>query len=191
MQQKDTSEIILKAAMMLFSQKGFNDVGTKEIAKKAHLSEMTVFRKFHNKRNLFEKALERYFYTPKFKSLFAYDLSWNLEKDLVKISFVFHETLSRNKRLILATFKNMGLIIKREHSPLDKFPNELKTFLMNYFLKMKKRKKLKGDPEILAINFLSFNFGIFIIFSILKTFNTKKTIKMFITQYVKNLTEGG
>lgn len=47
---------ILNASIVLFSQQGYNAGTTKEIAREAGVSEMTLFRHFVNKYNLFEKG---------------------------------------------------------------------------------------------------------------------------------------
>lgn len=64
---KDKTEQILDAAMRVFINKGFLQATTQEIAKEANVAEMTLFRKFSTKQNLFEavvtKALEDKFQT--------------------------------------------------------------------------------------------------------------------------------
>ncbi|WP_242967942.1 TetR/AcrR family transcriptional regulator [Tepidibacter mesophilus] len=101
MSKKDTTEKILKCAMSLFSKKGYNVVTTKEIAKEAGVSEMTVFRHFESKKNLFEKAFNEYVFLPNFKFIFEKNLEWDLEKDLLKISHIYQDVLSKNKKIIL------------------------------------------------------------------------------------------
>lgn len=189
MNRISTSEKILEAAMCLFSEKGYKAVTTKEIANEAGVSEMTVFRHFENKQNLFEKTFYKYVFSPKLKTLFENKLEWDLEKDLMKISEVYHNTLVKNERNILMQLKNNELTIDLE-SPLSKFPNELKKLLVEYFTKMNEEGVTEKNPEILAINFLSGNFGIFTSLIILEKFNTDINISTCATEFVKIFVKG-
>lgn len=50
--KKDTCQLILDAALMLFSEKGFSATTTREIARKAGFAEGTVFRYFPTKKDI-------------------------------------------------------------------------------------------------------------------------------------------
>lgn len=189
MENLNTSEKILEAAMRLFSEKGYKAVTTKKIAKEAGVCEMTIFRHFDNKRNLFENAFDKYIFTPKLKTLFNDKLEWNLEKDLMEISTVYQDMLCKNERIILMQLKNNELIFELD-SPLNKFPNEFKKLMAAYFSKMKEKGVVDKDPDVLAINFLSSNFGIFTSFTILEKFNTNIDIDSCITEFVKTFAKG-
>lgn len=54
---KDTHELILKAGVKVFSKKGYSEATTKEISLESGLSEMTLFRRFESKHELFIQAL--------------------------------------------------------------------------------------------------------------------------------------
>lgn len=189
MTKESTSKKILKASIILFSQKGYNSVSTKEIADLAGVSEMTVFRHFTNKKNLFERAFEKYMFIPKIKSLFSNELTLDVEKDLITISRSYHSMLLKNERLIFMELKDTDLITTSQ-SPLFKFPAEFKKLLMNYFEETKNRGIIKTDPEITAVNFLSGNFGIFISFSVTKDLYPNVTMEDCILDFVKTFTKG-
>lgn len=53
-----TKQAILEASLEVFSNKGYSEATTQEISKKAEVSEMTLFRKFETKKNLFLEAVE-------------------------------------------------------------------------------------------------------------------------------------
>lgn len=53
-----TKQAILEASLQVFSNKGYSVATTQEISKKAGVSEMTLFRKFETKKNLFLEAVE-------------------------------------------------------------------------------------------------------------------------------------
>ena len=56
---KDTRELILNASIEVFSEKGFTLTTTLEISKKAGVSEMTLYRHFQTKNNLFLSAIKQ------------------------------------------------------------------------------------------------------------------------------------
>lgn len=53
----DTKEKILKAALKVFAAEGYVGAKTRVIAKESGFSEMTLFRKFRSKKNLFDMVL--------------------------------------------------------------------------------------------------------------------------------------
>jgi AcrR family transcriptional regulator len=53
----DTATKIIHAGLDVFSRQGYNGASTKDIAQAAGVSEMTLFRKFQTKQNLFETIL--------------------------------------------------------------------------------------------------------------------------------------
>ncbi|MGZ7134922.1 MAG: TetR/AcrR family transcriptional regulator [Methanobacterium sp.] len=54
---EETKEIILSAALKVFSEEGYVGAKTRLIAEEAGFSEMTLFRKFKSKENLFDTVL--------------------------------------------------------------------------------------------------------------------------------------
>ncbi|MGM9608559.1 MAG: TetR/AcrR family transcriptional regulator [Oscillospiraceae bacterium] len=54
-----TEERIINSAVSLFSRKGYKNTSIKEIARKADVNSLTVFRYFHDKDTLFFQAVEQ------------------------------------------------------------------------------------------------------------------------------------
>ena len=54
---EDARSRIIEAALDLFSDKGFHATTTRNIAKKAGVNEVTLFRHFNNKTTLFQEVL--------------------------------------------------------------------------------------------------------------------------------------
>jgi AcrR family transcriptional regulator len=54
---QETKEIIMDAALKIFAEEGYVGAKTRIIAKEAGFSEMTLFRKFKSKENLFDTIL--------------------------------------------------------------------------------------------------------------------------------------
>jgi len=184
----NTEDKILNASLVLFSQKGFSAVTTKEIAKVAGVSEMTLFRHFESKHNLFERVFEKFVFSPKFLALFE-SLEWDLERDLNKICSSYQDTLHKNQKIILMHFKNEELNPEFD-ATLYKFPNELKNLLSNYFEEMGNRGIIQENPDVLANNFLATNFGLFITFLVMNKFTFETDILSCISSYVKIFAKG-
>ncbi len=55
----ETERKILDAALNLFAEKGYAGATTRSIAEKAEVSELTLFRKFKTKRNLFDTLITK------------------------------------------------------------------------------------------------------------------------------------
>lgn len=183
-----TEDKIINASIVLFSQKGYTAVTTKEIAKKAGVSEMTLFRHFENKHNLFERAFDKFVFTPKFRSLFE-NLEWDLEPDLIKICSSYQDVLYKNQKIILMHLKN------EESNPqfetmLLKFPNEFKKLLCRYFEEMRNRGIIVENPETLAISFLATNFGLFFTSLVMNELTFDTDLQTCILNYVKIFTKG-
>ena len=52
-------ERLLRAASALFSVKGYHGTSTRDLAKRAHVNETTIFRLFKSKKDLYASVLER------------------------------------------------------------------------------------------------------------------------------------
>lgn len=183
-----TEDKLLNASLLLFSQKGYTAVTTKEIAKEAGVCEMTLFRHFENKHNLFEKAFDKYVFFPKYRALFE-GLEWDLEKDLIKICTSYQYTLYNNRNIILMYLKNQQLNPDFDITVL-RIPHEFKKLLTYYFEEMRKREIIIENPDTLAISFLTTNFGLFITSLIMNKLTFENDIEECILSYVKVFSKG-
>lgn len=184
----NSEDKILNASIILFSQKGYSTVTTKEIAKEAGVSEMTLFRHFESKHNLFEKAFEKFVFTPRFKVLFE-GLEGDLERDLYKICASYHDILYKNQNIILMYFKNEELNPEFDVT-LFKFPQELKKRLCHYFAMMKDRGVIQENPESLAVSFLATNFGLFFTSLVMNKLTFEIDLDACIANYVRIFAKG-
>lgn len=181
-----TEAKILEASLSLFSQKGYDAVTTKEIAQKAGVSEMTLFRHFVCKRNLFEAMYETYIFNPHFKVLFERHMEGNLEKDIIKICYCYQENMLKNQKIIMTQLRNQDFISISD-TPLSRFPSELKRLLMDYLSKMKKKGCFIADVESWAVNILAYNFGLFMLCLVNKQLISGTGIDNYIADYAKQL----
>lgn len=90
---KDKTDQIIKASISVFVKKGYIAATTKEIAKKANVAEVTLYRKFGTKKNLFEYSVKS-ITDDKFSSI----LSINQETS----TFDFFKQLLNNRLLVIS-----------------------------------------------------------------------------------------
>lgn len=105
MAKKDTHKNILQAAENLFAANGFDGVSTKQIAKEAKVTEMTLFNHFESKENLYNTVVkEKYLkinINGKLDSL-SYE---NLENDLKIIATIILNNYFKNKSILSMRIK--------------------------------------------------------------------------------------
>ncbi|MCS7200128.1 MAG: TetR/AcrR family transcriptional regulator [Caldimicrobium sp.] len=159
---KGTKERILFSALKLFSEKGYLGATTREIAKEAGISEVTLFRHFVTKENLFISLLNKHSFLPILKELIKDYQSKPLKESLVAIATAFIKQLRENKALV-----------KIMHAEFNRYPEPIKKVYKNliedtiselarYFQNFQKRGEIISiDPYILAQAFLGLFYSYF------------------------------
>jgi TetR/AcrR family transcriptional regulator, mexJK operon transcriptional repressor len=80
---------ILASAMEEFSSKGYRGSTTKEIASRAEVNELTLFRHFGSKENLLSEAIDHHFDFAEIAGTIPHEVTGDPEEDLVRtIRFV-------------------------------------------------------------------------------------------------------
>ena len=159
----DTSDRLLYAAINLIAEKGYKAVSTKEIAKEASVSEMTLFRHFGTKQGILEAAIDRFYYSTSMKEIFEKNIVWDLEKDLLMISKAYHTLMKKNQKVILIAFKE-GNSVEGLYNQINKHPRQLKELLIYYFIEMQQQGKIKelDNVESVAMAYLYMLYGEFV-----------------------------
>ncbi|VBB05061.1 tetr bacterial regulatory protein hth signature [Lucifera butyrica] len=189
-QEAGTADKILTAALELMSQKGYRAVTMREIAAAAGVCEMTVFRHFGNKRRVLEAAVLRHSYALPMKKIFAENIVWDLEQDLLLISHVYRDYIKRNISLILLFIKESDSTAELRPLALES-PRQLASYLTDYFRTMQaKGKIIPTNAQAQAVAFLAINFGFY--FSALLTGREiiNLTDETFIETSVRNFCRG-
>lgn len=151
----DTKDKIIKAARELFESNGFTATTTKEIAEKAGVSEVTLFRHFETKRNLFEQTVHSSLHPYKLQEYLENDVQYDLETDLKFMARNMMHTYENNIPLMKMVFKDrmQGTVSKMN---LKQHEKKAKNSLQNYFEQMYKMGRMKADPKM-AITFFMNN----------------------------------
>jgi AcrR family transcriptional regulator len=95
-----TDDRILDAAMELFSDLGYAGTTTRAIAARAGVNEVTLFRNFGSKRNLFVAAIRRETDVSGELEEFPFEISRDLEEDLTTIGLRITEAMTSRAPLI-------------------------------------------------------------------------------------------
>lgn len=158
----ETAERILDSAIELIKEKGYKGATTKDIAKKAGVNEVTIFRHFGNKKGIMEAAVKRASYAPLLQHIITKHMKWELEHDLLLMTESYQEFIINKKDLILIGFKE-GNQFEELDAAISEIPAQLKNDLIDYFSTMKSKGKIIDcNLEAQAMNFIWLNFGYFI-----------------------------
>ncbi len=159
---KDTKEKILDAGLSLFSKKGYIGATTKEIARKAGVAELTLFRHFSSKERLFEEAIKRRSFLPTLKGLLPELRDMAYTDALTEIAYRYLERLSERRELIKIMHSEIHLYPAKLREIQQKFIGEILSTLASYFSGLQGRCELRQfDPEIAARAFLNMFFSYF------------------------------
>lgn len=157
----NTSERIIEAFLELFRTHGYKGTTTRAISELAGVNEVTIFRRFGNKKKVMEKAIEYLSRDIALDQLMHEEKTWDLEHDLLLIADGYQTYIERMKDLILISFREAGMFPELNET-IALIPKQLKESLVSYFNEMSKRGKLiETDMEAQAMNFIWMNFGYF------------------------------
>jgi AcrR family transcriptional regulator len=171
---------IMQVAVDLFFAKGYTSVSTREIAQKASITEMTLFRKFHTKRELFDRILKEYW--PNSVSVFASESArvFDTKEDVkafVQKLFSTHDQRWKIARIIVISPELMDkALFEFIQEALSQFIISIRKSLMQCFenniipenVRRKLNCKVERDFDILAMQFLAQAMGFFLLGEIFK-----------------------
>ena len=126
------SKQILLAAKDVFSEKGFDGASTKEIAQAAGANEVTLFRHFQTKNNLFEEVVANFFIQPTLHYLKENDKT-NLYDSLEQVAELMHRLFVENISMIKIEIANISKL--KNNELFRKFPNILKDYITQLFMR--------------------------------------------------------
>lgn len=159
---KSTRNRILETSLKLFSQKGYLGATTKEIAKEAGIAEITLFRHFPSKEELFETVITEYSFLPALKGILKEIADMEYSEALSLIAKRFLETLSSRKDLIQIMHSEMHRYPDKIHIIHNSIVDDVIKTLASYFEKLKAKGLLtEFDSELGARAFLGMFFSYF------------------------------
>lgn len=155
MSKTERKENIIECAMGVFGEKGYTATTLREIADKAQVTEMTLYRHFGSKENLFQEVIMRF--SP--ASMLSEELDEQLTGDL-KTDLTFLATSYLNITLTRANMIRLGFIEAPNNPELARvvgqIPIRLKSHLADYLHQLYQQKKIpQNNYEVLAEMFYS------------------------------------
>lgn len=160
--KQNTIDKILSVAENLISTKGYSHVTIKSIASAASVSEMTVYRNFGTKQEILDAIINKYPNSISLKYFFENNLKYDLEKDLLEVSRLYHNLMNQHKQVYLISIMERNNIADM-HLILHKHAEELRELLIEYFKTMQfKEKVIDCNSETQALMFMNFNYGKFV-----------------------------
>ncbi|NTW65356.1 MAG: TetR/AcrR family transcriptional regulator [Nitrospirae bacterium] len=158
----NTRERLLGATMKLVSEKGYLGATTREIAREAGVSELTLFRNFGSKEKLFEGLLGQYTFLPRLRELRPRLDGLAYEEALMTIAKRFLLTLKEQKSFIKIMYSEANLYPDKVRKVYTATGDELRATLSGYFLSLQKKGALrKVSPDTSAGMFLGMLFAYF------------------------------
>lgn len=170
MPKRNTKELILKEALRLFSDNGYDGVSVREISGAVGIRESAIYRHFKNKQDIFDTIIKRiegqYAIVAQEFNIPEGDLSevagayinngLNPLKEMTKSMFLFwlkSEEASKFRRMLTIEQFKSTKAGETFHMFFFRLPLDFQTQLFAEMIKQNYFKDL--DPKMLAINFYS------------------------------------
>lgn len=144
----------MDAAKELFSHNGYAAVTTKEIAKSANISEVTLFRHFESKRNLFKAIIKEQMHTYNIVSYIKNEATYDVKQDLMFMANKIVDGYRKNSALIKMMIKDAIMNSDVSRHSKDKENSDFAAIL-EYFKTLKDKGLIKDDPKKLMVFFIS------------------------------------
>ncbi len=156
------NEELLQAALKVVSEKGYLGATTREIARQAGVTELTLFRHFGSKEKLFGGLLETHTFLPKLKELLAELESLSYEEALRLIATRFLLSLKERKSMIKIMHSEINLYPEKIRKVYTTTIEDMRITLAQYFASLRKQGTLRQvSPSIAARMFLGMFFSYF------------------------------
>lgn len=196
---KPTEEKIFKTAIELFSQKGFNGVSIREIARAVGIKESSIYNHYTNKDKILETIFTYYKNQMNKTSVSEEDLDKKIQsvsfeqfwtKGLVNFQKATEDPLLEkiNNIILLEMFRDE----RARDIALEELFNRQQKVVSKIFTKMQKNGIITKDfdPEVLALEYTYPLLGLRLEYNILKNWNLDtKEIQQKMAQHIKFITE--
>ena len=162
MKKNMTENKLLNATLRLISEKGYIGATTREIAREAGVTELTLFRHFGTKEKLFEELLNNYTFLPRLKELIP-ELDDLTPQDALRlIATRFLLSLKERKSMVKIMYSEVTSYPEKIKNLYNKFIDDIRATLATYFKGLRKKGLLRRvSPEMAAQLFLGILFSYF------------------------------
>jgi AcrR family transcriptional regulator len=185
MKNMDTKSRLLEATLLLVSEKGYLGAATREIAGRAGVTEITLFRHFGSKEHLFEEVLRKYSFLPELKSIIADLDALSFEDALMLVGERYLHGLIKRRSLIKIMLSEINLYPEKVRAAYNSLIGEVRLTLAEF---LEARRKAEGGVSSIAAAraFLGMVFSYFLAEGIVKGKNiTKKEARNTLAEIVR------
>ncbi len=162
MSVQETRQQILRAALKLFSERGFMGATTREIADEAGVAEVTLFRHFLSKDYLFEETLKGYSFLPELQEVLAKIQGMDYEEGMNVIALSFFEALKKRRDIIRIIQSEVYRYPEKIHLAYHEMIDGLIKALSGHLRGLQKKGLLRDfDPYNGARAFMGMIFSLF------------------------------
>lgn len=162
MKKNTTKQRLLDATLRLISEKGYLGTTTREIAREAGVTELTLFRHFGTKEKLFEALLRNHTFLPRLRQLLPELEGLSCEDSLRLIATRFLLSLKERKSLVKIMYSEVTIYPEKIKKLYNKFLDDLRSTLASYFRALQKKGLFRSvSPEMAAQLFLGMLFSYF------------------------------
>ena len=188
--EESTEDRILSAALELFYQRGYQGTTTRAIADGAGVNEVTLFRRFGSKRNIFIEAVKRETDVSAELGEAHFSLSDDLEGDLTAVGMRIVGEMTARARLVKI------IMMEAARDPviwqhISSTPFGVIEKITGMFAEAQETGRIRPDldPYVVAVTFFSFFFRTLVttgflgrdVFMDMDEENVRKFVNVFVT----------
>ena len=157
-----TRKKLLDAGLKLISKRGYLGATTKDIAKKAGVAELTLFRHFSSKELLFQEIINGYTFLPALRGLLPELKDLEYREAMLVLADKFLSRLYERRDFVRIMRMEMHLYPSRVKDIYQNFIGEVYQTLASYFRELQGSGALRDfDPEYGARAFFGMFFSYF------------------------------
>lgn len=155
-ERTETQKRILETSLDLFSRKGFKATTTREIARKADVNEITIFRNFNSKEELLTETLDYGFDPEGLKESVPSEFTGNIEEDLFLLVKTMRNNLRAREKVYSIMFREMATneIVREKVSEMPRIMKGFMLGKLDTIMKDNSRKDI--DPETAGVFLASY-----------------------------------
>lgn len=157
----DTKKKIMHVALKLFSEQGYYQTTTKQVAQEAGINEVTLFRHFGTKENLFQETTQEYVIEINFSREFKKIITADFKETIEKLALLYLDYCRQNTKLYKI---QMRLSDETKSFTKLKLSIEFKKYLVLYFKTLAGTKIISGDASIMADSLIGAWLGSFTVY---------------------------
>lgn len=187
----DARTRILNAALELFAERGYDGATTREIASRAGVAELTLFRHFGNKETLLKSALAPLAFAPGDS---RFGPGERVEPD------AFFEEVARRlwsgmmgpRRRLLQVLVGESVRRPELYQPMGQMPREFAARIGEYIASLQAEGHVRaGNPRLMALAFLGMFFSVAVGGEYLgsdgEAFSPDETIRAYVDVFTKGI----